>query len=184
MNNTIKLCINWGDIMLATSGMFACYYSVREAAEVLHDLMRSSDKLAHLSSMRDTRTLYPEETANTLEDSELTLEISSSGGAISTLDELIGHVWQAIDTCQSRNEDTLRMLHFRLLCEAHADDAHYVDRIPSSWLSWLVNADATGMSDDEWTAARSWETDHELVAYSTSEEDLLCDTVPVLVRKR
>jgi hypothetical protein len=164
MNNTIKLYLNYGDIMLATSDMFACYYSVREAAEVLHDLMRSSDKLAHMGELYDTRTLYPDEIGSMLVGSEQILEISSSGGACSTLDELIGELQHKVGRTQSRHEETVAELAFRLLCEAHDDDAHVVTSIPACWLSWLYNGDATGLTDSEWQDAQDWERDHELVA--------------------
>jgi hypothetical protein len=171
MNNTIKLYLNYGDIYLVSDSHIACYLSTYEAAEVLHDIMRSANKLESFLALYDTVEREEEEMEETLESAELILEISLGIGRISTLDVLIGELQHKLGRTQSRHEETVAELVFRLLCEAYDDDAHVVTSIPACWLSWLYNADATGLTDSEWQDARDWEQEHDIMAHEP------CDNV-------
>lgn len=176
----IKIYVNYGDIYAAMGDFVASFYNCREAAEVLHDTARSGKASTYFENLDIVTRCDTDDIETALEGAEL-VGILSEQPEFCTLDMLIAQIWQAIDRVKSHNEETTRELYFELMCAAYDDDAHIKTEIPAIWLSWLVNADASGMSEEEEQAAIQWEHEFRLMEYFTPDG---LDNARVLARIR
>lgn len=163
--NTIKIFINYGDIYAVMGEYAASFYYAREAAEVLHDAARSGNASEYFKQLDIVGRYDADDIENATEGAELVADLKPG----CSLDVFIGHIWQAVDRVQSHNEETARELYFELMCAAYDDDAHIKTEIPNTWLAWLVNADASGMTDEEHEAAMTWESKYRLMEHFTPD---------------
>ena len=166
--NTIKIFINYGDIYATMGDFAASFYYAREAAEVLHDAARSGNASKYFERLDIVARHDADSIEEAIQDAEQ-VGILADHSEKSTLDELIAQIWQAADRVKSHNEETTRELYFELMCAAYDDDAHIKTEIPNTWLAWLVNADASGMTDEEHEAAMTWESKYSLMEHFTPD---------------
>jgi hypothetical protein len=177
----IKLLFNGNSISLATSDRFCGFWNIREAAEALHDIMRSKDNFSAFCELYDTVILDEDDIFKLTADAEEICRISSGIGRIMTLDCLIGELYYTESIEEPQHARLAKMLHYYLMQEAYNDDAHTLTRIPATWLAWLTSGDDAGMTESELEEAQEWEKKYSLIAFNPDNVHLSHD-VEILAR--
>lgn len=162
MSNTIKIYCDSCDWTLICGDYSLQTYSTREAAEILHDIARGSHAYQYFLGLSDTTRRDAEELEELIKYSALVAEFGCRADMpCSTFDELFSYIWQQLSVLPSAYEQECRKLLFWLTYEDTPEAE--VEHMSSSWVSWLVNADASGMTEEEFEQVRTWEQEYEYI---------------------